>query len=123
LVLNPTIEAATREFALTLRASSPIAAFWQAKARLEADEEAQRLLAQLQERQQALMRKQQDGSDVTQEEIDTLRRLQGEAQRAPVIMTYVQAQQQAQAFLPAVNMEISQLLGFDFGGLAGAGGC
>lgn len=121
--MNPTIEAATREFALTLRASSPIAAFWQAKARLEADEEAQRLLVQLQERQQALMRKQQDGGDVTQEEIDALRRLQWEAQRTPAIMAYVQAQQQAQAFLPAVNMEISQLLGFDFGGLAGAGGC
>jgi len=121
-VLNPTVEAAAREFALKLRASPPIAAFWQAKERLEADEEAQRLLAELQQRQQALMLKQQDGRGITQEEIDALRRLQGEAQRNPVIMAYVQAQRYAQAFLPEVNMEISQLLGFDFGGLAGAVG-
>jgi len=121
-VLNPTVEAAAREFALKLRASPPIVAFWQTKERLEADEEAQRLLAELQQRQQALMLKQQNGSGITQEEIDALRRLQQAAQHNPVIMAYVQAQQQAQAFLPDVNMEISQLLGFDFGGLAGAGG-
>lgn len=121
--MDPTVEAATREFALKLRASPPIAAFWQAKERLEADQEAQRLLAELQQRQQVLMLKQQDGRGITQEEIDALRRLQEEAQRNPVIMAYVQAQRYAQAFLPEVNMEISQLLGFDFGGLAGAGGC
>lgn len=119
--MDTTVEAAAREFALKLRASSPIAAFWQAKARLEADEEAQGLLAELQERQRALMLKQQIGSGITQAEIDALRRLQWEVQSNPVIMAYVQAQQQAQAFLPDVNMEISQLLGFDFGGLAGAG--
>ena len=115
------VEAAAREFALKLRASSPIATFWQAKARLEADEETQNLLAELQERQQALMLKQQNGSEITQAEIDALRRLQWEVQSNPVIMGYVQAQQQALAFVPQVNMEISQLLGFDFGGLAGAG--
>ena len=115
------VEAAAREFALKLRASSPIATFWQAKARLEADEETQNLLAELQERQQALMLKQQNGSEITQAEIDALRRLQWEVQSNPVIMAYVQAQQQALAFVPQVNMEISQLLGFDFGGLAGAG--
>lgn len=122
-MLDTAIEAATREFAMKLRASSPIAAFRQAQARLEADREAQRLLTDLQQRQEALMQKQRGGGDVTQEEIDALRRLQREAQSNPVIMAYVQAQQQAQAFLPAVNMEISQLLGFDFGAMAGAGGC
>jgi len=120
--LDPTVEAAAQEFALRLRASPPIVAFWQAKAWLEADGEAQGLLAELQQRQQSMMFKQQNGRGITQEEIDTLRRLQREAQRNVVIVAYVQAQQQAQAFLPQVNMEISQLLGFDFGGLAGAGG-
>ena len=120
-MLSPTAKAATRELAEKLRASPPIAAFWQAKERLETDEGAQKLLAELQEHQQALLRKQQEGHDITQEEIDALRRLQGEAQRNPAITAYAQAQQQAQAFLPAVNMEISQLLGFDFGGLSGAG--
>jgi cell fate (sporulation/competence/biofilm development) regulator YlbF (YheA/YmcA/DUF963 family) len=122
-MLDTAIEAVAREFAMKLRASSPITAFRQAQARLEANEEAQGLLAELQKRQQALMLKQRNDGSITQDEIDTLRRLQREAQSNPVIMAYVQAQQQAQAFLPAVNMEISQLLGFDFGGLAGAGGC
>ena len=119
--MNPTVEAAARELAEKLRTSPPIAAFWQAKRRLEADVAAQNLLTELQERQQALMRKQQNGHGITQEEIDALRRLQGEAQRNPAITAHTQAQQQAQAFLPAVNMEISQLLGFDFGALSGAG--
>jgi len=119
--MNPTVEGATRELAQKLRASPPIAAFWQAKERLDTDEDAQKLLAELQERQQALMRKQQNGHGITQEAIDALRRLQGEAQRNPVITAYTQAQQQAQAFLPIVNTEISQLLGMDFGALSGAG--
>lgn len=120
-MLSPTAKAATQELAEKLRASLPIAAFWQAKERLETDEDAQKLMAELQEYQQALMRKQQNGHDITQDEIDALRRLQGEAQRNPVITAYAQAQQQAQAFLPTINTEISQLLGFDFGALSGAG--
>lgn len=122
MVLSPTMEAAAREFASTLRASPAIAAFWEAKEQLEGDEEAQQLLTDLQERQQALMLKQRNGSRVSEEEIAALRRLQTEAQQSPVITGYVRAQQGVQAFLPRVNMEISQLLGFDFGGLAGAGG-
>ncbi|MGC9336246.1 MAG: YlbF family regulator [Anaerolineae bacterium] len=119
--MDASVEQATREFASTLRASPAIAAFWQAKEQLEADAEAQRLLTAFQERQQALMLKQQNGSGISQEEIDALRRLQGEAQSNSVIIAYVQAQRRAQAFLPRVNTEISQLLGFDFGGVAGAG--
>jgi len=122
-VLDPVLEEAAHVFALKLRAAPSIAAFRQAEARLEADVGAQRLLAELQERQQALMRKQQNGGDITQAEIDTLRRLQAEAQRNPMITAYFRAQQQAQGFLSQVNQEISQLLGVDFGALAGAGGC
>jgi len=121
--MDPTVVKATQQFAMKLRASLPIAAFWEASGRLEADEGAQLLLAQLQERQQALVQKQQDGGDITQDEIDALRRAQREAQDDPVIMAYVQTQQHALAFLPQVNREISQLLGFDFGALAGAASC
>jgi cell fate (sporulation/competence/biofilm development) regulator YlbF (YheA/YmcA/DUF963 family) len=119
-VLNSTVDVAAREFALKLRAAEPIAAFWQAKAHLDTDAQAQSLLAELRERQQDLALKQQNGS-VAQGEIDALRSLQGEVRRQPVIMAYLQAQQQAQAFLPQVNREIGQLLGLDFGALAGAG--
>jgi len=121
--LDPTVEAAAREFALKLRQAPPIVQFWQAKERLEADAGAQRLLAELQDRQRRLLLEQQNGGNITQEEIDELRHLQWEAQSHPVISAYFQAQQMAQSYLPEVNYEISQLLGFDFGALSGAGSC
>lgn len=119
-VLDATVRAAAQALAQKLRESQPIDAFWQARARLEADDQARGLLAELQERQQTLALKQQAGGQITQEEIDALRRLQGDAQSNPIVGAYLEALQQAQAFLPEVNLTISELLGFDFGGLAGA---
>lgn len=121
--LDTNVEAAAREFALKLRQAPPIVEFWQAKERMEADEGAQRLLAELQDRQRRLLLKQQNDGDITQEEIDDLRCLQREAQTHPLISAYFQAQQMAQSYLPDVNYEISQILGFDFGALSGAGSC
>lgn len=120
-MLDPAVEAAARALAVKLRASPAIAAFWQTKAQLDASEQARSLMADLQQRQQALLQQQQTGA-LTQADIDALRRLQSEARNNPVIMGYLQAQQQAQAFLPEVNMEISQLLGFDFGRSAAVAG-
>ena len=120
--MSATVETAAREFAAKLRASPPIAAYWEAKGRLEADEEAQRLLAELQRQQRGFMLKQQNGDEVIQEEIDALRALQQEVKRSRAIAAYFRSQQGAQAFLPLVNREISELLGFDFGSLAGAAG-
>ncbi|RMF92477.1 MAG: YlbF family regulator, partial [Nitrospinota bacterium] len=73
--------------------------------------------------QQSLLRKQQNGMSISQEEIITLRRLQEQVQRNPTVMRYVQTRQQAQTFLSQVNLEISQLLGFDFGNLVRPGCC
>ena len=110
---------AARTFASKLRQSEPIAALWQARARLEADEEARLLLSRLSERQRDLALKQRDGG-ITRAEIDDLRRLQDQAQDDPIIEAYGEALQQAQLFLPAVNAEISELLGLDFAALARA---
>ena len=115
------IKAAARTFAGRLCQSEPIATFRQARARLGADYQAQELLARLSERQRALALKQQSG-EITQSDIDDLRRLQERAQTHPAIGAYFEALQQAQLVLPAVNATISELLGFDFGGLAGAAG-
>lgn len=109
--------AAAQALAEALRRSEPISAFWQARAKLAADAEAQELLTRLSDRQRALVLKQQAG-EITQAEIDDLRRLQSEAESHPVIGAYVRAVQEAQLFLPAVNAAISELLGFDFAGLA-----
>ena len=120
--MNPMVETAARELASKLRAAPPNAAFSRAREAQEADEEAQRLLADLQRRQQALLLKQQDGRAIAPEELSALRALQGEVRRSRTIMAYVEARREAQAFLPTVNLTISELLGFDFGALASSGG-
>jgi cell fate (sporulation/competence/biofilm development) regulator YlbF (YheA/YmcA/DUF963 family) len=116
-MLDPTMEAATRTLAQRLRESEPIATFEQARSRLESDREAKALLSRLLERQRELTHKQQAGQ-LTQLEIDSLRRLQEQVQSNPIVAAYLEALQQAQSFLPSVNASISALLGFDFGGLA-----
>ena len=108
-----------RTFASKLRQSEPVAALWQARAQLEADSQARQLLARLSERQRALALKQRDGG-ITRPEIDDLRRLQQQVETHPIIGAYIRTLQQAQLFLPAVNAEISELLGLDFAALARA---
>jgi cell fate (sporulation/competence/biofilm development) regulator YlbF (YheA/YmcA/DUF963 family) len=116
------IESAAKAFADTLRQSEPVAAFWEARARLEADHQTKGLLTRLSECQRALGLKQRTGQEITQGDIDTLRSLQAEAQDSAILQAYSRALQKAQRFLPAVSAEISGLLGLDFAGLARAAG-
>ena len=118
-MLDIATRAAAQTFAGKLRQSEPIVTFQQARARLEADHQAQELLARLSERQRVLALKQQ-ADQITQSDIDELRAVQQEAEQHHVIRAYIRALQRAQLFLPAVNAELSNLLGFDFGGLARA---
>ena len=120
-MLDPTVEAAARTLAAQLRASPAIAAFWQARAQVDANEQARGMMGELQQLQQELLQKQQAGT-LRQEEIDGYRRLQREVQSNAIILAYFETQRQAQAFLPEVNLEISQVLGFDFSHLATAVG-
>jgi len=116
------IEKAARDFAMKISAVPAVAAFRAASERLSADEEAKRLLSELQERQNALVRKAQAGMDPSQAEIDSLRQLQKEVFRNPVLREYFRSQQLAQAFWPQVSDELSQALGADFNALARLGG-
>jgi cell fate (sporulation/competence/biofilm development) regulator YlbF (YheA/YmcA/DUF963 family) len=123
MVLNPELQVATQALALALRQSPPIAAFEEAQARLEQDQEAKALLNRLREAQRRYLDKQRHGG-LTQADIDAVRQAQAAVQRHPTVIAYGQALQVAQAFLPEVNLEISQVLGFDFGALAaGPGSC
>ena len=120
-MLDPVVEVAAQTLAAQLKALPAIAAFDQAQAELDANEQARTLMSELQELQQDLLQKQQTGT-LTQEEIDEYRRLQREVQDNAVIGAYLETQRQAQAFLPQINAEISQALGFDFSRLATAAG-
>ena len=120
--LSPELLSATERLAAALRQAQPIAAYHQAENRLTADSQANNLLQQLIVAQNDFRRQQMTGQ-ITSDGMNQIRNLQTQAQNNDLIMAYIEAQQTALAFLPDVNMEISQGIGFDFAALTGAGGC
>ena len=120
-MLDPIVEVAAQTLAAQLKATPAIAAFDQARADLDANEQARSMMEELQQLQDTLLQKQQMGT-LTQGEIDGYRRLQRKVQDNAIIGAYLLAQGEAQAFLPQINAEISQALGFDFSRLATAVG-
>ena len=122
VTLPPELLAATESLADSLLRAGPIAAYRRAKARLDADPHAHALLERFSAAQADLRFKQSRGT-VTQADVDHLRALQREVQSNRAIMDYAETQQAAIAYLPEVNLEISQLLGVDFGSLAGPASC
>ena len=120
--LPDTIFAATEQLAAALLQAGPVAAYNQARARLDGDAQARELLERF-IKTQSNLRLRQSRNTVTQSDVDELRALQRQVQANQIIMNYVETQQAAIAYLPAVNQEISQLIGFDFASLAGPSSC
>lgn len=116
--------AATTALADLLERTDAIRAYHEARARLDADEDARTLLERY-STAQAQVRGQQAKGAVVQTDIEALRALQREVQADAVIMMFAKAQQEAIDFLPQVNSQISNLLGVDFAALArpSGGGC
>lgn len=122
VTLPENISTATEQLAAAILHAEPIAAYQQAKARLDADPEAHELLERF-ARAQMDLRQRQAQNVITQADIDQLRALQRQVQSNQRIMDYAETQQRAIAYLPSVNQEISQLLGVDFASLAGPASC
>lgn len=120
--LPPNILSATEHLAAAILQAKPVAAYQKAIARLDADSEARELLERFMQAQTDL-RMGQARNTVTQADIDQIRALQRQIQSNQKIMDYAEAQQKAVEYLPAVNQEISQLLGVDFASLAGPASC
>lgn len=118
----PGLLATTKALAETLLHSEPMLAYHQAKTHLERDAESSTFLERLSTAQNEFRASQSNGF-VTQADIDHLRVLQNEVYANKTIMQFVETQQAAIAYLPEVNKEISQLLGFDFAGMAGPASC
>lgn len=121
-MLDPELEAAAREFAARLAQTRPLAELRRAQEQLEADAEAQRLLAEWDEKQQELLARQRAGQAITPAEMGALRRLWAQIQNHPAIRAYSEMQRQLQPYLTDLNAEISQVLGLDFGALSRAVG-
>lgn len=120
--LPPTLVEAIETLAAALLNAEPLVAYRQAVAALEADPDSTTLLNQFSAAQNEV-RKCQGNGTITQFHLDRLRSLQRQVQANSTIMSYADAQQVALAYLPKVNLEISQLIGLDFVSLAGPSGC
>jgi cell fate (sporulation/competence/biofilm development) regulator YlbF (YheA/YmcA/DUF963 family) len=120
--LSPTLLAAAEHLAEQLALAGPVAAYQLAKARMNGDAHARGLLELLSAAQSDVRLRQSSGG-VTQADLDSLRALQGEVQSNAVITQYARTQQDALAYLPQINQEISELIGVDFASLAGPASC
>ena len=122
VTLPENISIAVEQLAAVILRAEPISAYQQAKASLDNDPEARGLLERFSKAQSDL-RQRQAKNAVTQTDVDQLRAIQRQVQSNRIIMDYAKTQQAAVAYLPAVNQEISMLLGVDFASLAGPGSC
>ena len=113
---------ATEVLAETLAHAEPILEYNQARAMLDAAPSAQELVQALSQAQADLRRHQANGG-VNKAEIERVRKLQTDVQENPTIIAYATAQQAALAFLPDINRQISELIGFDFAALGGQSSC
>jgi cell fate (sporulation/competence/biofilm development) regulator YlbF (YheA/YmcA/DUF963 family) len=111
--------ASTEALGEALARAEPVVALKEAKARLDADERARRLLDRMAEIDAELRRRQAEGT-LTREDVDRARDAHVEASSDPTIQRFVAAQQDASVYLPEVNELISELLGFDFASIAAA---
>lgn len=120
--LPPPLVEVIETLAVALLSAESLATYRQAAATLEADPDSTALLNHFSAVQSEVRKRQRDGT-ITQFDVDRLRSLQRQVQVNSTIMSYASAQQTALAYLPEVNLEISQLLGLDFASLAGPSGC
>lgn len=122
LILNPELYQASQKLADAVRQAGPIAAYLNAKDRMESDPTAKSLLEQFAS-EQAKLRVQQSTQSVSKEQMDHLRALQTEIRSNRLIVEYAETQQAAIAYLPSINQEISGYIGIDFASLAGSASC
>jgi cell fate (sporulation/competence/biofilm development) regulator YlbF (YheA/YmcA/DUF963 family) len=94
--------------------------FEEAKAAVEADEEAQERISEFEQLREEFMFARQAGQ-ATQEDLAEVQEKQEKLHSLPVMETYLDAQDDLQDRLEDVNLAISEPLAVDFGGEAG--GC
>lgn len=122
-MLSTTLYEAAVEFGLAVRQAPAVAAYRDAEAALEADPVAQRLLADLRERQTEFTRLQQAGVSPSEQQIDQLRLCHEAVRASESIMTYLRATNEVKAYLPLVATEVSVALGTDYARLAAPERC
>jgi len=121
-ILTPQLRDAISALGAAIKQLPELQAYREATARMDADADTMNLIEHLQLLQAELRVKQADGP-VTQDDVARLRHLQQAVQSQPTFIALMTAQQAAQACLPPINQEISQMLGIDFAALAAPASC
>jgi len=111
------------EFAEALASSSEFKAFNEAREKMTKDEAAQRMLQEFQRRQQSLQIAQMTGYSVSMEQINSLKEYQHKMLQHPTIKKFFEAQQEVGQLIQTTSDIISQKIGMNYGGSAGAGCC
>ncbi|MFC7080495.1 YlbF family regulator [Halorussus caseinilyticus] len=88
--------------------------FEETKAAVEDDDEAQQQVKEFEQLRQEFMLARQTG-EATKEDIQKVREAQQELHSMPVMEEYLQAQEELEAKMEAVNSAISEPLAIDFG--------
>ena len=113
-MLTTEIHEATVEFGRALRGSPAVSAYRAAQVALDANPDAQALMAELRHLQQAFIEAQQRGEAPAPDAMDALRRCQADVRADEVIMAHLRATSEVKAFLPGVASEVSRALGTDY---------
>jgi cell fate (sporulation/competence/biofilm development) regulator YlbF (YheA/YmcA/DUF963 family) len=122
---QPTVEESetvtmARDLGATLAKSQEHRAFVKAKQAVEADEAAQRRIAEFEHRRSAFVADREHG-EATKADLEELERLQSALHEMDVVAEYLDAKAELESTLDAVNDALSTPLAVDFGGEAG--GC
>jgi cell fate (sporulation/competence/biofilm development) regulator YlbF (YheA/YmcA/DUF963 family) len=122
-MLTTEIHEAAVEFGRALRQAPAVSTYRAAEAALDADPDAQALMAELRHLQQAFIEAQQRGETPAPDAMDALRRCQADVRANEVIMAHLRATSDVKAFLPAVASEVSRALGADYARLIAPTSC
>jgi cell fate (sporulation/competence/biofilm development) regulator YlbF (YheA/YmcA/DUF963 family) len=114
------VEALGRELGAAITELDEYQQFEDAKAAVEADDDAQAKIDEFEGIRQEFMLARQTG-EATQEDLQKVQQAQAELHELPVMAEYLEAQSELDARLEAVNEAISEPLLVDFG--EEAGGC
>jgi cell fate (sporulation/competence/biofilm development) regulator YlbF (YheA/YmcA/DUF963 family) len=119
-VETTSLEELGRELGAAIAETDEYERFEEAKAAVEADDEAQERIREFNQLREEFMFARQTGN-ATQEGMQKLQEKQQNLHDLPVMADYLDAQSELQSRLESVNQAISGPLAVDFGGEAG--GC
>lgn len=121
--MTATLRSSTNELAALLDQEPAVQTLRDARAALEADQQACNLIEHFQRTYRQLAAKQHSGEVLTDEEAAGYHDLQARVQRNPTVQRLADAEQEATVMLTAVAATIDEHSGVNFTSLAVRGGC